>query len=60
MHFSRIIKFQFDKKCDTLLCILALFRIVVYKLSLKNAWLLPVFFLDFNSPCLDLLFPHRN
>jgi len=24
----------------------------------KNAWLLPFFFVDFNSPCKDLLFPH--
>ena len=24
----------------------------------KNAWLPPFFFVDFNSPCKDLLFPH--
>ena len=28
-HFSEIIKLQFEKKCHTLLCILALFRIIV-------------------------------
>ena len=46
------------KKRHTLLCILLLFRIIVAYLFLKNAWLLPIFFLDFNSPCQDLLFPH--
>ena len=29
MHFSEIIKLQFGKKFNTLLCILALFRILV-------------------------------
>ena len=29
MHFSEIIKLQFGKKCHTLLCILALFKIIV-------------------------------
>ena len=29
MHFSEIIKFQFRKKCHTLLCILSLFRNIV-------------------------------
>ena len=29
IHFSEIIKLQFGKKCHTLLCILALFRIIV-------------------------------
>ena len=27
------------------------------QLSLKNAWLPPIFFLDSDSPCQDLLFP---
>ena len=27
------------------------FRMIVAKLSLQNAWLPPIFFLDFNSPC---------
>ena len=32
MHFSEIIKLQFDKKkkCHALLCILALFRILMF------------------------------
>ena len=51
MHFSEIIKLQFRKKYHTLVCILELFRNVVALLSLKNAWLAPVFFLDSNSPC---------
>ena len=29
IHFSEIIKLQFGKECHTLLCILALFRIIV-------------------------------
>ena len=27
------------------------FRIIIASLSLKNAWLPPIFFLDFHSPC---------
>ena len=50
MHFSEIIKLQFRKKCHTLLYILALFGNIVASLSLKNAWLRPIFFLDSNSP----------
>ena len=50
MHFLEIIKLQFGKKRHTLLCILLLFRIIVAQLFLKNAWLPPIFFLDFNSP----------
>ena len=42
----------------TLLGILQLFTNIVDKLALKNAWLLPIFFLDFNKTCKDLLFPH--
>ena len=60
MHFSEIIKLQFGKKRHTLLCILLLFRISVAYLSLKNAWLPPIFFLDFNSRYQDLLFPHSD
>ena len=30
------------------------------QLSLKNAWLPPIFFLDSDSPCKDLLFPHSH
>ena len=28
------------------------------QLFLKNAWLSQIFFLDSDSPCLDMLFPH--
>ena len=52
MHFSEIIKLQFGKKKrHRLLCILLVFRIIVAYLSLNNAWLPPIFFLDSNSPC---------
>ena len=51
MHFSEKIKLQFRKKSHTLLYILALFRDIVAKLSLKNALLPPIFFLDSNRPC---------
>ena len=60
MHFSEIIKLQFGKKRHTLLCILLLFRIIVAWLSLKNAWLPPIFFMDFNTRYQDLLFPHGD
>ena len=51
MHFSEIIKLQFGKQRQTLLCILLLFRIISKKC------LVP--------PCLDLLSlhshkPHKN
>ena len=42
-HFSGIIELKFGKKLSYILCILELFRIMVAKLSLKNAWL-PTFF----------------
>ena len=48
MHLSQIIKLQFRKKSHTLLYIL---RDINVQLSLKNAWLPPIFFLDSNSPC---------
>ena len=51
MHFSEIIKLQFEKERDTLLCILKLFTNIILELSLKNAWLPPIFFLDFNNTC---------
>ena len=60
MHFSEIIKLQFGKKPHTLLCFLLLFKIIVAKLSLKNAWLPPIFFLNFNSRYQDLLFLHSD
>ena len=62
MRFSEIIKLQFEKKktnkpihCFVFYCF---FRIIF--LSLKNAWFPPIFFLDFNSSCLDLLTPHSQ
>ena len=51
MHFSEIIKLQFGKNCHTLLCILTPFGIAVASLSLKNAWLPPILFLDSNCLC---------
>ena len=51
MHFSEIIKLQFEKERHTLLCILKLFTNIIHELSLKNAWLAPIFFLDFNDTC---------
>ena len=51
MHFSEIIKFQFEKERHTLLRILKLFTNIIHELSLKNAWLPPIFFLDFNNTC---------
>ena len=50
MHFSEIIKLQFEKERHTLLCILKLFTNIIHD-SLKNAWLPPIFFLDFNNTC---------
>ena len=51
MHFLEIIKIQFEKERHTLLCILKLFTDIIHKLSLKNAWLPLIFFLDFNRTC---------
>ena len=51
MHFLEIIKFQFEKERHTLLCILQLFPNIIHELCLKNAWLPPIFFLDFNNTC---------
>ena len=48
MHFGEIIKIHFEKEHHTLLCILWLFLDVIHELSLKNAWLPPIFSLDFN------------
>ena len=49
MHCLEIIELQFEKERHTLLCILELFTNIVHELTLKNAWLLPIFFLDFNN-----------
>ena len=51
MHFWAIIMLQFEKERHTLLCILKLFTNISHQLSLKNAWLPSIFFLDFNSAC---------
>ena len=51
MHFSEIINLQFEKERHTLLCILKLFTNSIHELSLKNAWLPSIFFLDFNNSC---------
>ena len=51
MHFSEIIKLQFEKERHTWLCILKVFTNIVHELSLKNAWLPPIFFVDFNNTC---------
>ena len=51
MHFREIIKLQFEKERRTLFCILKLFTDVIQELSLTNAWLPPIFFLDFNRTC---------
>ena len=51
MHFREILKLQFEKERQILLCILKLFTNIIHELSLKNAWLPPVFFLDFNNTC---------
>ena len=51
MHFREIIEFQFEKERHTLLCILKLFTNINHELPLKNPWLPPIFFLDFNSTC---------
>ena len=51
MHFPEIIKLQFAKECHTLLCIFKLFTNIMHELSLKNAWLPLIFFLDFNNTC---------
>ena len=50
MHSLEIIELQFEKERHTLLCILELYtNIIVHDLSLKNARLPPILFLDFNN-----------
>ena len=60
MHSLEIIKLQFEKERHTFLCILELFTNIVHELSLKNAWLSPIFFLDYNNTCEDLPFLHNH
>ena len=51
MHLLEIIKLQFEKERHTLLCMLELFTSIVHELSLKNAWLPAIFYLDFVNTC---------
>ena len=60
MHVCEIIKLQFAKERHTLPCILKLFTNIIHQLSLKNAWLSPISFFDFNNTCLDLHFLHNH
>ena len=46
-HFSEIIKLPFDKKSHTLLCILALFRIIVSFIISKRYVVTPNFHFGF-------------
>ena len=41
-------------------CLFSVFLHIKAQLSLKNAWLPPVFFVDFNSPWYDLLVSHSH
>ena len=59
MHFSEIIKPQFEKELHTWLCILKPFTNIVHELSLKNAWLPPIFFFDFNNITLVKIYISR-
>ena len=49
MHSLEIIELQSEKERHTLHCILKLCTNIVHELSLKNVWLPPIFFLDFNN-----------
>ena len=60
MHSLEIIELQFEKEGHTLLCILGLYTNFVHELSLKNMWLPPIFFLDFNNTWEDLPFLHNH
>ena len=61
MHFSEIIKFQLGQKCHALHALyLSTFQNCCFIICKRNAWLLPIFFLDSNSPCKDLLSPHSH
>ena len=51
MHSLEIIELQFEKERHAMLCILELYTNIVHELSLKNEYLTPIFFLDFNSTC---------
>jgi len=51
-----MIALQFERERHILLCILKLFTGIIPQLSLGDAWLPPVFFLDFSGACWDLRF----
>ena len=52
MHFSEIIKLQFGKEHNTVLCILKLLTNILDQLSLNlNAWFPSIFFSDFYNTC---------
>ena len=55
MHSLEIIELQFKKERNTLL-----YTNIVHELSLKNAWLPSIFFLDFNNTWEDLPFLHNH
>ena len=52
---EKITFYHFSKKC-----LFSVFLHIKAQLSLKNAWLSPVFFLDFNRPRYDLPVSHSN
>ena len=54
---EKITFYHFSKKC---LFSVFLHNIIGAQLSLKNAWLLPIFCLDFDSPWYDLLVSHTT
>ena len=58
MHFSEIKKLQFDKKklYKYIALYFSTFQNYCFLIISKNVWLPPIFFLDSNSPCLDLPF----
>ena len=60
MPSLEIIELQVKKERHTLLCILELYTNIVHELSLKNALLPPIFFLDFNNTWEDLPFLHNH
>ena len=51
LQITLTLKLQFEKERHTLLCILKRFKDIIHEVSLKNAWLPPIFFLDFDRTC---------
>ena len=51
LRISRYSDFLSPILTNTLLCILNHFTNIIHELSLKNALLSPIFFLDFNNTC---------